>query len=240
MSTLEPTSSWGFGRGLLCGIGLMAAALIAAQSQSIDLQQGVSLTVAAQHSVGVWAWIELNLGHSFWLFAAVVVLFVAHLTQLRALLDSDPQSVRVVQLDQLTDVWMHLFVGIGVVWTAVGMRSALQAALGESSDTLVDSADTVLRKLVDGGILLALTTTIVGGIGGYLMRLVKTLLLGSRLQELYDRQQRSDVQALLAATRRIESRMVWQPGDGSDVPVDLPEENPAVPAANQGPHRAPA
>lgn len=203
---------WGFGRGLLCGVALMGVALFAANTQSIDLktmvlEDGVSLSAAAMHSSSVWVWIELNLGHSFWLFLAVLVLYVVNTLQLHGLLSSDPASVRVTQLDQLTDVWMHLFVGIGVVWTAVGMRSALQAALGDSPAAALDSADTVLRKLVDGGILLALTTTIVGGIGGYLMRLVKTLVLGARLQYLFEQQQRGDVQALLAATQRIESRI---------------------------------
>ncbi len=196
----------------------MAAALVAAQTQSIDLKavdlgDKLSLTAAAERSAGVWSWITLNLGHSFWLFAIVLALFAVNVVQLHGLLGSEPTNKRVTQLDQLTDVWMHLFVGIGVVWTAVGMRSALQAALGEGAGSTADSADTVLRKLVDGGILLALTTTIVGGIGGYLMRLIKTLVLGARLQHLFEQQQRGDVQALLAATQRIESRMLWQPDD---------------------------
>ena len=91
---------------------------------------------------------------------------------------------------------------------------------------VVDSADTVLRKLVDGGILLALTTTIVGGVGGYLMRLGKTVLLGSRLQALFEQQQRSDVQALVAATERIESRLLdAQQKDRSSNPETAPEHH---------------
>jgi len=137
---------------------------------------------------GLTEWIALNLGHSFWFFALVLALYLMNLQQLSRLLRTDPHSHRVTELDQLSDVWMHLFVGIGVIWTAVGMRSALQAALGD--------------------ILLALTTTIVGGVGGYLMRLGKTVLLGSRLHALFEQQQRADVQALVAATERIESRML--------------------------------
>ena len=35
-----------------------------------------------------------------------------------------------VQLDHLTDIWTTLFFGTGVIWTAIGMRSALIFALG--------------------------------------------------------------------------------------------------------------
>lgn len=212
---------WGFFSGLVCGTALMLIALVASEQKAFPFEH------AAAQSAGVWAWIALNLGHSFWLFALVLLLYVVNISQLNRLLRDDPNSRRVTQLDQLSDVWMHLFVGIGVIWTAVGMRSALQAALGESSATIVDSADAVLRKLVDGGILLALTTTIVGGIGGYLMRLVKTVLLGTRLQELFDTQQRSDVQALLEATRRIEARMLWQPSESPDAPKSGASHVPA-------------
>ena len=196
------SSGWGFVSGLICGTALMVIALVAAEQQAFPYAQAVTQTAS------VWSWITLNLGHSFWLFSLVLLLYAVNIGQLHRLLIVDPNSRRITQLDQLSDVWMHLFVGIGVIWTAVGMRSALQAALGDSPVAIVDSADAVLRKLVDGGILLALTTTIVGGIGGYLMRLVKTVLLGTRLQELFDRQQRSDVQALLEATQRIEARVL--------------------------------
>ena len=204
-------SPWGFAAGLVVGALLTLAAVgIGSPELPAHLQGG---NAGASESLGILEWIALNLGHSFWFFALVLALYVMNLQQLGRLLKTDPQSQRVAELDQLSDVWMHLFVGIGVIWTAVGMRSALQAALGDGGGLagatgVLDSADSVLRKLVDGGILLALTTTIVGGVGGYLMRLVKTVLMGSRLQALYESQQRSDVQALVAATQRIESQLL--------------------------------
>jgi len=220
-SSPDTPGPWGFGAGLIVGALLTLSAL------------GIGVPAAgtnASESQGIWEWIALNLGHSFWFFALVLALYLMNLQQLSRLLQTDPHSRRVSELDQLSDVWMHLFVGIGVIWTAVGMRSALQAALGDAGvvgSGVVDSADTVLRKLVDGGILLALTTTIVGGVGGYLMRLGKTVLLGSRLQALFEQQQRADVQALVAATERIESRMlaVHQDvvGDSTQTSDPLPE-----------------
>ena len=200
----EPPSPWGVGSGLIVG-ALLTLSALGIGVPSVEMGVGGE----AREAPGILDWIALNLGHSFWFFALVLALYLMNLQQLSRLLRTDPHSRRVTELDQLSDVWMHLFVGIGVIWTAVGMRSALQAALGDAGGAgVVDSADTVLRKLVDGGILLALTTTIVGGVGGYLMRLGKTVLLGSRLQALFEQQQRADVQALVAATERIESRML--------------------------------
>lgn len=219
----ESPSPWGFGAGLLVGALLTLSAL------GIGVPAGTDAAlVSGVEAKGAMEWIALNLGHSFWFFALVLALYLMNLQQLSRLLRTDPHSLRVTELDQLSDVWMHLFVGIGVIWTAVGMRSALQAALGDASVAggVVDSADTVLRKLVDGGILLALTTTIVGGVGGYLMRLGKTVLLGSRLQALFEQQQRSDVQALVAATERIESRLLdAQQKDRSSNPETAPEHH---------------
>ena len=116
----------------------------------------------------------------------------------------------IARLDQLTDVWTQVFVGIGVIWTAIGMRNALQYALGDSDAALAESADHVLRKLVDGGILLALSTTILGAIGGYVMRLVKTAGIGAELHDHYRQLEQQDLKALLQATNRIEQGLNQQ------------------------------
>ena len=110
------------------------------------------------------------------------------------------------------EVTTLLIVAVGftigaVIWTAVGMRSALQAALGDPTSALEDSAGNVLRKLVDGGILLALTTTIVGAVGGYLMRLSKTICAGAALQNYYEALDRQEMVALLEAAGRIEAHL---------------------------------
>ncbi len=190
----------GFLPGAGVGAGVAIAAMLLVDPQA---DGGERLT----------QWLALNLGGSSWLFAAVLALFVMHLDRLRRLLAEVPDRRAVVELDQLTDVWIHLFIGIGVIWTAVGMRSALQAALADPDHALSDSAGSVLRKLVDGGILLALSTTIVGAVGGYLMRLGKTLYAGARLHEFYEGEQRRDMQELLSSVQRLE-RGLALPGDG--------------------------
>ena len=153
---------------------------------------------------GVAGWLTANLGSAVWLFLVVLGAYAAHLGRLRDLLRDEPARQEVLQLDQLTDVWIHLFIGIGVVWTAIGMRAALQAALGDPNAALTDSAGDVLQRLVDGGILLALSTTIFGGIGGYLMRVYKSVALGARLQSRYDKAARIDTESMNNSLRRIE------------------------------------
>ncbi|MEM6707433.1 MAG: hypothetical protein AAF648_01480 [Pseudomonadota bacterium] len=192
--------AWEFPLGTLAGVGVAFGALYTGAFEAAK-----PLGSAA----GLSGWIALNLGHSVWFFGIVLALYLLNLHRLNHRLDHVPESLEVVELDQLSDVWINLFIGIGVIWTAVGMRSALQAALGEPA-VAASSADAVLRNLVDGGILLALTTTIVGAVGGYLMRLAKTLLVGARLQAVYDEQQGQRLTALLNAAERIEARLEHQ------------------------------
>lgn len=171
------------------------------------IAEPASESAAATSGESLGSWLNANLGHSIWLFTIVFTLYVFNLRRLNKLINTDSQLRDVVELDQLLDVWIHLFVGIGVIWTAVGMRSALQSALGDPGGALTDTASNVLRKLVDGGILLALTTTIVGGVGGYLMRLGKTVLVGAGLQDFYEEMNRREMRQLISTAERIEARL---------------------------------
>ncbi|MFP6815811.1 MAG: hypothetical protein VB948_11660 [Pseudomonadales bacterium] len=193
-------SAWGFGLGAGTGIVLVLVTLLVADPGFEPVAGGSSRASLGQ-------WLDVNLGYSVWLFAVVLTLYGLNLRRLGQLLDDEPNLRHIVELDQLSDVWIHLFVGIGVIWTAIGMRSALQAALGDPGQALVETAGSVLQKLVDGGILLALTTTIVGGVGGYLMRLAKTMMVGASLQDYYDQVGRFDTRELLRSTLRIEARL---------------------------------
>ncbi len=194
--------TWGFAWGASAGAILALVALLIVDA-------GAYTTAANRESLG--SWLAVNLGHSTWLFAIVFTLYALNVRQLYRILHTEDATrnrlTDVVQLDQLSDVWTHLFVGIGVIWTAVGMRSALQTALGDPGSALTDTADSVLRKLVDGGILLALTTTIVGGVGGYLMRLAKTVLVGATLQDFYEHSSRHELRELVTTAERIEARL---------------------------------
>ncbi len=192
--------TWGFGWGFATGAAIVLVALFTQQSPP-----------AGAEDMGWATWVSINLGHSVWLFVIVLVLFSLKLRHLVRILEepvsSAARSRDIAALDQMLDVWIQVFIGIGVIWTAVGMRSALQAALGDPTSALEDSAGNVLRKLVDGGILLALTTTIVGAVGGYLMRLSKTIFAGAALQNYYEALDRQEMVALLEAAERIEAHL---------------------------------
>ena len=163
-------------------------------------------------------WLYDNLGSSLPVFAVLLAAFFVTLARLRDALDHERPIERIVQLDHLADTWTTLFFGTGVIWTAIGMRSALIFALGEPDETIREGAFAVLRRLVDGGILLALSTTIFGGIGGYLMRVYKSIALGAPLQQRYDRAARVDTSSMKAALHRIEAHMRGHAGpkDGDE------------------------
>jgi hypothetical protein len=152
-------------------------------------------------------WAYVNLGSSIPVFALLLLAFFFSMNRLKNLLDDDRPINQVVQLDHLTDIWTTLFFGTGVIWTAIGMRSALIFALGDPDATVQQGAFAILERMVDGGILLALSTTIFGGIGGYLMRVYKAVTLGANLQRHYDKAARIDTASMKDSLQRIEKHL---------------------------------
>ncbi len=152
-------------------------------------------------------WVYDNLGSSLPVFAGLLLAYLWSLARLQNYLHTERPIEQIVQMDQLTDTWTTLFFGTGVIWTAIGMRSALIFALGEPDDAVREGAFAVLKRLVDGGILLALSTTIFGGIGGYLMRVYKSIALGAQLQQRYEMAARVDTVQMNDALHRIEAHL---------------------------------
>ncbi len=154
-----------------------------------------------------WArgWVLTNLGGSVVAFGLDLALFLASLGLLRRRLAQGAPPAAVAQADQLSELWISLFFGIGVLWTAIGMRAALLQALGSGAAAVeAEGAAGILDRLVQGGILTALTTTIVGGAGGYLLRVYKTVRVGGALRDYYaalDAQQGQRVERLLRDIR---------------------------------------
>lgn len=185
-----------FGQGLLAGFGasLLALALLAVLTGS-----NAGVVAAAVE------WTARNLGLAAAAFAAVTVAWLRSLFRLRDAVAEGGAADTVVHYDLLTDVWVGLFFGVGVIWTAIGMRAALLEAIGPGSAGGDGAA--MLARLVDGGILLSLSTTIVGGIGGYLMRVLRTLWLGPRLRRFYQAEATRDTNAVRASLSAIERRL---------------------------------
>jgi hypothetical protein len=185
---MKHSADSGFFNGLLLGmlLSLMAGAVMLYLLSVLDIIS-VSLVEIPQLQ-GLLEWCQRNLGLSIIPFAVTLGLYVHSLRLLGQHLSEQRPQDEVAQLEHLSDVWISLFFGIGVIWTAIGMRSALLFALGDPEATTQAGAYAVLSRLVDGGILTALTTTIVGGVGGYLMRVIKSSLLGTRLNHYYETQ----------------------------------------------------
>ena len=197
----------GFVRGLTSGVvGSFVGASVALYM--LSRSEFVSFSGERFPDIGHWLdWAYTNLGLSIPVFAALLLAFLFSLKRLRTYLEEKRPISEIVQVDHLTDIWTTLFFGTGVIWTAIGMRSALLYALGDPDSTIQQGAFAILQRMVDGGILLALSTTIFGGIGGYLMRLYKSMTLGASLQQSYDSAARIDTSRMRVTLEKIESHL---------------------------------
>jgi len=194
----------GFFNGLLLGMTLsFMTGLVVLYLLTVLEIISISILEVPQVQV-LFEWSRRNLGLSILPFGITLGLYIHSLRGLQRGLDDNAPQDEISQLEHLNDVWTSLFFGIGVIWTAIGMRSALLYALGDPAVATQADATAVLQRLVEGGILTALTTTIVGGIGGYVMRVVKSSLLGTRLSRFYEEQEQNHsnrVEALLSDIR---------------------------------------
>ena len=68
-------------------------------------------------------------------------------------------------------------------------------------------AFSILQRLVEGGILLALSTTIFGAVGGYLLRLVKSLAVGTQVKAYYHRLAEQQTDTVQSTLRSIDARL---------------------------------
>lgn len=116
-------------------------------------------------------------------FGLLFLLYAYLIQKLRSYLRrEDVRLSDITYYDRLLNTTISTFFGVGVIWTAVGMETALMQALDgvkEGQDSVVSlTAWGLLDRLVNGGLLLALSTTVFGGVCGYFLRLLKIVLLG--------------------------------------------------------------
>jgi hypothetical protein len=137
----------------------------------------------------------MHLKGALWLFALLLALFSALIARVKTLLN-DPEATlgKLSYYDRLLNITISLFFGVGVIYTAIGMEQALMSALsgingvaaGEAGNTVHQPLDAmgIMERLVNGGLLIALSTTIVGGTLGYVLKLVKTVFIGHKWDEV--------------------------------------------------------
>ncbi|MDH3589096.1 MAG: hypothetical protein OEQ74_06805 [Gammaproteobacteria bacterium] len=177
--------------GVSAALGGLMLLYVAARSDIIELRATSGIETPAW-----FQWLDHNLGLALPIFVIILLLFVQTLSELRRRVARHDSPDRIAQMDHMADIWTSLFFGVGVIWTAIGMRNALLHALGDPAATLEAGAFALLERMVDGGILVALSTTIVGGVGGYFMRVIKTIAVGAELKRSYARHGREDTQAI--------------------------------------------
>ena len=155
---------------------------------------------------GVTNWLALNLGYSAPLFC-VALLFVIH--SMACLLEELGKdkccSSRTFHLEHRVDIGISLLFGIGVLFTAIGIRDALTTAIaGEAAAT---NGGEALALLVNGGILSAMTTTVVGGALGYSLRVIKVLATGEKLEKVHARMMGEGLQKQEALLQGISNQL---------------------------------
>jgi hypothetical protein len=159
-----------------------AAAFIA--GMVIAVMADAMAIVSGSASDSVIAWVQTNLGLSAVVFL-LVLLFIGHTLNalISALGECELDPTRIFYLENQYDIGASLLFGTGVLFTAVGIRDALTEAIlpGQAATSPTD----VLGALVSGGILSALTTTIVGGALGYGARLLKNVVVGAELERFH-------------------------------------------------------
>jgi len=208
----------GFFFGLISGaLGALTLGLVTVYVLNMGEILALSvIDVPDIHWVLGWAYENLRL--SVIPFSLTLAFYILSLRKLRHLLGKeDTPPGKISQAEHLVDIWINLFFGIGVIWTAVGMRSALLEGLGglDAASAAREGAFVILQRLVDGGILLALSTTIFGAVGGYLMRLVKAFTVGTGLQTYYNRIAGEQAGEVTGTLKEIERRLIELVNQGS-------------------------
>ena len=213
--------SAGFFTGVL-GVFVIGTTLL----YMLNMSEVVAISVLEVPSIQhVLAWTYENLRLSVIPFCLTFLLYTGSLLRLKRFLRNPSISVeKIAQIDHLVDIWINLFFGIGVIWTAIGMRGALLEGLGDlnAQSAAQLGAFSILQRLVDGGILLALSTTIFGAVGGYLLRLVKSLAVGTQVNAFYNRLAEQQTECVNSTLQSIDARLsqlvsgaIERPPDGS-------------------------
>ena len=203
-------SATGFSAGFITGaLGVLIIGAILLYM--LNMSEVVAISVLEVPSVQrALSWTYANLRLSVIPFCLTFLFYISSLLRLKRCLRKQHVSAeKIAQIDHLVDIWINLFFGIGVIWTAIGMRGALLEGIGDlnAQSAAKLGAFSILQRLVDGGILLALSTTIFGAVGVYLLRLVKSLAVGTRVKAYYNRLAEQQTDGVHFTLRSIDARL---------------------------------
>lgn len=200
----------GFSAGFITG-ALGVLVIGAAVLYMLNMSEFVAISVLKIPSVqSLLKWTYENLRLSIIPFFLTLLLYAGSLIRLKRYLKDQRAAVeKIAQSEHLVDIWINLFFGIGVIWTAIGMRGALLDGIGDltAQSAAQLGAFMILKRLVDGGILLALSTTIFGAVGGYLLRLIKSLTVGTQVKAYYNQLAEQQADSVHNALQSIDTRL---------------------------------
>lgn len=126
----------------------------------------------------------MHLRGAIWWFTLLILVFSLLVFRIKLLLaDTATTLAQLSYYDRLLNMTISLFFGVGVIYTAIGMENALLSALRGVGDGPALDAMGIMERLVNGGLLIALSTTIVGGSLGYALRFFKIVLIGPKWDE---------------------------------------------------------
>ncbi len=135
----------------------------------------------------MYQWLVINLGFSAVLFVLIVIIYGLIWQRIfqRLKINNAENWKQIIHYEHLLDMLTSLSFGVGVIWTAIGMREALMAAFGDNEIASLETQGALgmLEQLINGGILTALTSTVLGGIIGYVLRIIKTLALDRSISD---------------------------------------------------------
>lgn len=206
----KPHLASGFSGGFISGaLGALCLAIVLLYV--LNMSEVLAISILDIPSIQrVFSWTYENLRLSVIPFCLTLAFYAGALWRLQhSLKDHDVSAEKIAQADHQVDILINLFIGIGVIWTAIGMRGALLEGLGDltAHSAAKLGAFSILQRLVDGGILLALSTTIVGAVGGYLLRIVKSLVVGTQVRAYYNRLANQQAEAVNAVLTSIDAQL---------------------------------
>lgn len=151
-------------------------------------------------------WSSLGTSAIFFLLDAIFFIFVL-LAQKKALEKKDVLNIS--YYGSMVALSISIFFGIGVIYTAIGMQNALMGSLGGLNEQSAASVGAweILSKLINGGIITALMTTIVGGVGGYVMRIIKQLYITKALDAFLYESEKKEKELLYEKLDTISSKL---------------------------------
>ena len=125
------TATW-FSAGFITGaIGVLISA--AALLYMANMSEFVAISVLKIPTIQqMLSWTYANLRMSVIPFFLAFLFYCHSLWRLKRFLkDQCVSAEKIAQTEHLVDIWINLFFGIGVIWTAIGMRGALLVGLGD-------------------------------------------------------------------------------------------------------------